>query len=198
MGPVRFVLPILVCFSLAVESAASDYRFEDLPVGNRAMILGGAFTALSNDPSGVYYNPAGLVDTSRANVSISASLYGMGQKRIEASEESSSQFRIIPGAIGGMYTFDWSQGEGRSPYACALSVLSPSAVQSESLTIQEERREQGFSIRRDVYDFSQSDRYQPLGGGGVRFVIGGRLLIGVERLRGSPSIAVYPTGYLDS
>ena len=42
-------------------------------LGTRAMALGGAFVALSDDPSGLYYNPAGICDTRRLNVSVSAS-----------------------------------------------------------------------------------------------------------------------------
>ena len=143
---------IALCILVACPSVvfASDYRFEDLPVGNRAMVLGGAFTALSNDPSGLYYNPAGLVDASRTNVSISASLYGLGQKLIEASEDASSQFRIIPGALGGLYTFFNDQGRGRSPAACAFSLLSPSAGESESLTVQVSTEEQGYLVSQET------------------------------------------------
>ena len=41
--------------------------------GERAAGLGGAFTALSDDPSGAYYNPAGLGFTHNDGISISAS-----------------------------------------------------------------------------------------------------------------------------
>ncbi len=43
--------------------------------GGRAAQLGGAYTALSDDPSGVYYNPAGMVFGRGIDLSISANTY---------------------------------------------------------------------------------------------------------------------------
>lgn len=41
-------------------------------MGERAAGLGGAYTALANDSTSVYYNPAGLADINSLNVNISA------------------------------------------------------------------------------------------------------------------------------
>src|SRR5205085_928366 len=68
------VLALLLC---ALPARADDSRYQDYPVGSRALALGGAFVALSDDPSGLYYNPAGICDSRRLNVSVSASLYGI-------------------------------------------------------------------------------------------------------------------------
>ena len=61
-------LVLLLC---AAGARADDARYQDYPIGTRAMALGGAFVALSDDPSGLYYNPAGICDTRRLNVSVS-------------------------------------------------------------------------------------------------------------------------------
>lgn len=54
----------LVAFTtslLAASTVKADlYHYNNLLVGDRAIGLGGAFTAISDDASGVYYNPAGL------------------------------------------------------------------------------------------------------------------------------------------
>lgn len=42
---------------------ADEYHYRNILIGEAAAALGGAFSAIANDPSGAYYNPAGLVDT---------------------------------------------------------------------------------------------------------------------------------------
>ena len=48
------------------DPSYGNYLFNnrDLLVGGKASLLGGAYTALSNDLSGAYYNPSGLVSSS--------------------------------------------------------------------------------------------------------------------------------------
>jgi len=43
----------LAVLLFALPGRADDTRYQDYPVGSRAMVLGGAFTALSDDPSGL-------------------------------------------------------------------------------------------------------------------------------------------------
>jgi hypothetical protein len=62
---------------LAGPARADDTHYQDYPLGGRSVGLGGAFTAIANDPSGIFYNPAGIVDSSRTSVDVSANLYGV-------------------------------------------------------------------------------------------------------------------------
>lgn len=48
--------------------------------GERASGMGGAYTAISDDPSGGYYNPAGLAYAYDSSISLSASNYTTGKK----------------------------------------------------------------------------------------------------------------------
>ncbi len=48
--------------------------------GERASGMGGAFTAIADDPSGGYYNPAGLAYVYDSSISLSASNYTTGKK----------------------------------------------------------------------------------------------------------------------
>ena len=50
---------------------ADDTHYQDYPLGGRAVGLGGAFVALGDDPSGIMYNPAGIVDATKTSVQIS-------------------------------------------------------------------------------------------------------------------------------
>jgi long-chain fatty acid transport protein len=95
----------LLFILVAVGALADDGRYQDYPIGSRAMVLGGAFTAIADDPSGLYYNPAGVVDARRYNVSVSASLYGIeresrGAIRIDTSSFTIATLNVIPGEAG--------------------------------------------------------------------------------------------------
>ena len=61
----RKSLLILFCSSLLFGQQVSKTgttagQFLKLGVGSRAMALGGAFTAIANDASALYWNPSGL------------------------------------------------------------------------------------------------------------------------------------------
>ncbi len=53
------VLPLFILIAMfAVRTYAGGFQINEH--GARAMAMGGAFTALANDPSAVYFNPAGI------------------------------------------------------------------------------------------------------------------------------------------
>ncbi len=71
-------LPALALVALAASSSRADEgRFQDFAAGARAAALGGAYGALSDDATGVFYNPAGLVDVRTARLNVATSLYGL-------------------------------------------------------------------------------------------------------------------------
>lgn len=57
----------------AVE--ADDYHYRNMLIGDRAAGMGGAYTAVSDDPAGLYYNPAGITFMSGRNLSASMNAY---------------------------------------------------------------------------------------------------------------------------
>ena len=73
------VVSLLVVLSLPIQAMATDpfakvgtYSLQFLKIGPsaRAVGMGGAFTALANDASATYWNPAGMVDITRTAVSL--------------------------------------------------------------------------------------------------------------------------------
>lgn len=62
------ILAVLVIAGVAAPTAAQVLRGGGQGVGAEAMGMGGAFTAVANDPSAVYWNPAGLAQLSRVEV----------------------------------------------------------------------------------------------------------------------------------
>lgn len=56
---------------------ADEGRFQDFAAGARSAALGGAFGALADDATGVFFNPAGIVDVKSPRVNVGTSLYGL-------------------------------------------------------------------------------------------------------------------------
>jgi long-chain fatty acid transport protein len=129
------VLVVAVVWS-AGAARADDTHYQDILVGGRAIGLGGAYTSIADDPSGPFYNPAGLADARSANLQVSTSLYGFEQGSTNASvtpvpgaDNLRFQFTdliIIPASAGFVQTFG-PLDEERHPYqAVAVSVVVPS------------------------------------------------------------------------
>ena len=68
--------------------------------GSRPISLGGAFTAVADSPTAIYYNPAGLVQTKGVEAELSAFLIDPKNKYINASNgvtNSSGKLTLAPG-----------------------------------------------------------------------------------------------------
>lgn len=65
-------ISILSVFSLNAQTVISKYagEFMALGVGGRALGMGGAFTAVANDVTAAYYNPAGLANLNYPQISL--------------------------------------------------------------------------------------------------------------------------------
>ena len=70
----RFVLGILLLCGQSL-AFADEYHYNNILIGDRSSGMGGAYTAISEDPSGLYYNPAGIVYASGNNLSGSMNSY---------------------------------------------------------------------------------------------------------------------------
>lgn len=79
----RFVAAF-AAFVVASSAKADDTHYQDFLVGGRAIGLGGAYTAIADDSSGVWFNPAGLADVGSTNLQLSTSLYGFERGKIGA------------------------------------------------------------------------------------------------------------------
>ncbi|MCX6124540.1 MAG: outer membrane protein transport protein [Proteobacteria bacterium] len=113
--------------SLSAFPAVADmFHYNNVIIGERAQGLGGAYTAIADDASGVYYNPAGLAFAQSNDISGSANaIYDRkikyksvfeGQDFTEKSSGTFSPFfgamqkldRFLTGLVGGFayYTLD--------------------------------------------------------------------------------------------
>lgn len=70
-----------ICFS--AYAAADEFHYNNLLIGDRASGMGGAYTAISDDASGMFYNPAGIVYVTDRNFSASVNAYSSQTKTYE-------------------------------------------------------------------------------------------------------------------
>ena len=74
----RYSIPVLVLvlfFLMCGSSFADEFHYNNFLIGDRASGMGGAYTAVSDDPTGLYYNPAGIVYATGKNLSASVNAY---------------------------------------------------------------------------------------------------------------------------
>ncbi len=89
---------------MAGDLNAFNYNHRNVPIGERAAMMGGAYTALSNDISGAYYNPAGLAFITQPSLSMNANMYSY-QEYIFRDNPSSPQIplkklELVPTTFG--------------------------------------------------------------------------------------------------
>jgi len=78
-GNRRGLLILILFLSSATiyPTLGDELHYNNIIVGNRAAGMGGAYTAISDDATGLYYNPAGIVYAGGSNVSASTNAYNI-------------------------------------------------------------------------------------------------------------------------
>ncbi len=92
---------------------ADPYHYSDSLIGERAAGMGGAFTAISDDPSGAYYNPAGMANARYDSLALSLSIYQLRYREVEnyrdGKDLTQSAFNVIGATTGTLMRFgDWT------------------------------------------------------------------------------------------
>lgn len=105
-------------------------------MGGRALGLGGAYTAIADDSSGVWFNPAGLADVGSSNLQLSTSLYGFERGKIGAGggipvpgvpdlNTAFTDLIVIPAAGGFAMALDRDEnGKARTGIGAAIIIPS--------------------------------------------------------------------------
>ena len=132
------LLVLAIGLSLCGPAYADDTHYQDFLVGGRSLGLGGAYVSLSADPSGVYFNPAGLADVKQSSLQVSTSLYGFERGEINPDSFSTavpglanleldfSQLIVIPASAGFVKTFGDKLPSGLPTQAFGLVAMIPS------------------------------------------------------------------------
>jgi len=93
-----YVITCCLIFFLPSGVFADDLHYVNMLVGNRAAGLGGAYTALSDDPAGCFYNPAGIAFSPYASLSASVNAFSTSTKTYKDAMRDTSE-----------NTLDWEQ-----------------------------------------------------------------------------------------
>ncbi|MCK9418035.1 MAG: hypothetical protein M0R70_01495 [Nitrospirae bacterium] len=78
----RLVSGLLLAVVFLCNSASADeFHYTNLLIGDRASGMGGAYTAVSDDATGLYYNPAGAAYTAGRSISASVNAFYNTEKK---------------------------------------------------------------------------------------------------------------------
>ncbi len=146
---VAATVPLLLFCGRALGQA----NYQNYLVGERAAAMGGAYTALADDASGAYYNPAGTAFSAGSSISASANLYGYvtttQQDALGAGRDVSSRgFNPIPSSVGSLFKVGEPAPYGR-PITLGFQVFAPNSFtrDTELLTTDAAGRDLALSER---------------------------------------------------
>ena len=172
------VIPGLMIFiSQALFGIGNDFiaSQRSLIPGARSIFLGGAYTALSDDPSGAYFNPSGLADLKGQSISLSGSaayankvVYHKAVKDQDFTEKSEGFF---PSFVGG------SQKWGSFGIAYALMNLDARDISQNDKFTEISTEESGA---RTFHRTHQEDNKLVCGGVGIGSLISGGFALGAS------------------
>lgn len=118
---------------VAVEARADDTHYRGIPIGAKAIGLGGAFTGVADDVSAAYFNPGGLALP--GSLGIAAGLTINAWQRDELKDAFSADgssagataksSRSVPIFVGAGIKFGPRNEDGDQPNSLAVSVLQP-------------------------------------------------------------------------
>lgn len=98
------VATMLALSLFAAASGADEYHYNNILIGDRASGMGGAYTAVSDDPGGMYYNPAGIAYSAGKNLSASVNAYSVSNRTykgvINGADWTRTSSTLLPNFFG--------------------------------------------------------------------------------------------------
>ena len=115
----RISLAAALALCAAQTATATDGRYREYVIGERAAGMGGAALAVATDVDAIFYTPAGRAKSKGDSISLSANLDGFERYKTEGgldwgADADSSTFVSVPAAMGGVKRFsdEWVGGFG--------------------------------------------------------------------------------------
>lgn len=138
---------------------AGVYNYYDVMVGGRAAQMGGAFTALADDATAAYFNPAGLVQISTSSFSVSAN--GLDLQTYTISNRLFGQ--NVKFRSSTFYPTAWSVVRSHGELRLAFSAVVPTNLDIASTTNLSNVTFQGQTFNVGFVDFRIKDRVYLVG-----------------------------------
>src|SRR5499433_3599198 len=161
-----FLFLFAVMLSSGGSALADDSNFRPYILGSRAAGMGGAFTALSDDGSGSYYNPGGLAFTRRSSISLSVSVYGVVTGSYSNALGPGHNFtygdlNVVPSCTSAIRKFGQPNPETGVPdNTFVLSVLVPDSIHNDD--------RDSIGLPENAFFLSQDSQTLWIGGGYAR------------------------------
>ncbi|MDB4974381.1 MAG: hypothetical protein JWN48_2722 [Myxococcaceae bacterium] len=155
---------VFLLLSVAGRARADPFHQQTLPLGQRAIGMGGAFTAVADDPSATYYNPAGLVLTDDSSLSASLTLQafdkttvkGGYRTRVGSASLGNSVGTSLPVFVSAIKLLGKRDSDGRRRHAIGISTFT---VSQRRLSFDVEKRGSGATgPALETLQVSDSDR----------------------------------------
>ena len=144
------------------SARADDTHYRAIPIGARAIGLGGAFTGVASDVSAAYFNPAGLALNQNLGIAAGLTINAWDRLKLDGFYQqpdtdvsvSTKANRTVPVFVAAAVKIGRSDEDGNKRYALALSVVEPIFSSGGAfLTIKQELLELS-----DSYRFTELDR----------------------------------------
>lgn len=101
---------LVIMLVTATAAQADEFHHNNVLIGDRAAGMGGAYTAISDDASGPYYNPAGMAFTKGRNISVSVNTFNVTNTDYLSAFNNTNWERtsssLLPNFFGYVQTFD--------------------------------------------------------------------------------------------
>jgi long-chain fatty acid transport protein len=140
---------VLAALASPAPARADDSNYRPYAIGVRAAGMGGAFTALADDGSGPFYNPAGVAFVERSQLSLSGSVYGVVSGTFEDAlgttgrNFSYSGLNTFPTTTAAIWKIG-GPGPSERANVIAVSVYLPDALTIDDRTTIESRENAFF------------------------------------------------------
>ncbi len=154
---------------------ADEYHYKDVLVGERASGMGGTFIAISDDPSGMFYNPAGIVFSMENYFSLSANAFSVSELKYKNIVPGQDYQYKSQGLVPAFFGF--TQSIGKSKFGVAVIVPDSQLLdQDDTITSLSEDTDSANTLKRRL--FRQDITYY--GGPAIAFEVFKNFTMGVS------------------
>jgi hypothetical protein len=111
---------IISTLFLCLTAKADDVHYQNTMIGERASGMGGAFIAISDDPSGIYHNPAGILFNFDDNFSLSANVFSISETTYKDIIPGQDYKYSSSNLVGNLFGYTQNYGKHKIGFAIII------------------------------------------------------------------------------